>query len=691
MSFYTANDKWEKSFYDRTLEANKNKDLYKKCEIKDFGFYFRINEIDKHFISSSNFSDAYRRSFMEHYIEEIHTVPDNKEKISIIDTIFKISYDLKITLRTKASSDTDPKVAIGMVLHPNQATLEHRQLEELLGFLERVTQMKKKAKFSPIPLADEKEQKQKNEEFRILVRSLVTAKEGQEINWVAEFDPKVEDQERKLLKELLIYIPDSVVVETLHEIIFTKEKSKIIEHLKRKGSGETKPAGGLLSMFSMPKKPTTEAPEVGAKEVEEFIMNMIKKSEEEFKQGSEGFLVRLNIAIENWSFFLVNYKSDHTVNGIWATLEDFKISFEQKNLSGKASSELQVSLFNSEILLKSQYPGQDMFKEFCILRKVGPQSKSTNLIDFTFRHDVLQGKDYISIAARLGEAEFHYMTAFVYNLLKFTKIEEDVEEINTIAVETIDDLKANAQQNIEEYLRKKPEITLKIGLASSKIVVPLNQNGDINSDCWVVNLGNCHVTTVPKEEDDLLYKTIAAELKEFKVLYFTSKKNYYTWITAPDDDMRNSAEFVEQPETLIGDSSVKTKIMSFDSVLSDNQTHEQTKVYCNLEAINISSNLMLLEKLISLPEYTDYTRESDFHELLEIDKRNIMRSNPETFKVTLGKEMSDHYIALFYQNYLYLYKDAMDLTPAKVIKLREPAIRIDIRENYFTAWVTSTS
>lgn len=55
--------------------------------------------------------------------------------------------------------------------------------------------------------------------------------------------------------------------------------------------------------------------------------------------------------------------------------------------------------------------------------------------------------------------------------------------------------------NINEVLEVKKRNRLLIEIASPLLVIPFKRNNDIDSECWIFNMGNIHLTNYESVED----------------------------------------------------------------------------------------------------------------------------------------------------------------------------------------------
>ena len=685
-SLYTTSDNGQRGFIDRTQEANKSKDLHRKAVVKGLNFYFRAQELQKYMISSSECTDEYRKQLMQYYIQEIYGIIDDKEKVRIIDTVMRAGIEVKITLRGSSRARDDvPQVSVQAVLKPDEATLEYQQMKQLLRFVDRIAKAKTKNNYKPMSVADPSIATQNVKEFRRLVHGIVSAKQGQEIVWVEALNSNDTSYENKQLRSLLLWISKDEIIKTLHLTIFNNERSKIIDHListKKKPDSFGKIGGALMSFFGGPKKEVAEAPEISPQEVHDFIMGVISKSEDEFKRGSEGFLTRIEILVEQGSLDLVNLLPRDASNVISVSVQGFRLCFEQKNSADKESTHLTMTLFDSQVLLKINQPAQHISREFTILRKVRMATSTSNMLNAVVTNEVRKGKTFTSVYASVADIELYYMTALVSSILNLAGSRQ--LKCSSEGSASIEELKAQTKKSIEEDVKQHPEVSLELIFNSLRLLVPLKQNGNPDSGCWVTELGTFKISSLPKEQDTWSYKTIQADLNAFQVMYFETIRGYWNW-TSTDQKIPRQAD-APTPSYIVYDTSLSVKAMMLEEKLRYDTGLESLKVSCDLEQVNMAIDPIILEKLVLLPECADYTKHSEFHEPLEFDPRCLV-SSTTIFNVALGKDAEESYIALFYHEYLYLYKHLSDLIPTIAIKLNHNAVRVDMKKECLTVWV----
>jgi len=76
----------------------------------------------------------------------------------------------------------------------------------------------------------------------------------------------------------------------------------------------------------------------------------------------------------------------------------------------------------------------------------------------------------------------------VTKLFKFLKVEDFKDRLKQQAFEKLESLKQSV--SISDVLKTKRRNRLMIEIASPILVIPFQKNNDINSECWVFNMGN---------------------------------------------------------------------------------------------------------------------------------------------------------------------------------------------------------
>lgn len=90
--------------------------------------------------------------------------------------------------------------------------------------------------------------------------------------------------------------------------------------------------------------------------------------------------------------------------------------------------------------------------------------------------------------------------------------------------------------NLTDVLKNKKKNRLRIDIASPILIIPFKTNNDINSECWIFNMGNLSVqnlssdNTGPNQLSLKNYLNYKIEVSEIMMRY---TKSYKVWLSDP--------------------------------------------------------------------------------------------------------------------------------------------------------------
>ena len=86
-----------------------------------------------------------------------------------------------------------------------------------------------------------------------------------------------------------------------------------------------------------------------------------------------------------------------------------------------------------------------------------------------------------------------YQVVPINQLFKFLKVEEFTKQ----AIEKLESFKQSV--SLADVLKMQKRNRLRIEIASPILVIPFKKNNDINSECWIFNMGNFELANYDQE------------------------------------------------------------------------------------------------------------------------------------------------------------------------------------------------
>lgn len=664
-SVFTTNENWEKEFLDRTMEANRLKNLCKKATISNLISYCIIEKDKSKFLVNQAFTDDYRKNYLKVQMEGNlkQNLTKTKESEESSHLIFKMTAELKVITRNKnLDSIDDPKIYIFLNVKQQGMTLKHKQVEHLLLSAERATNIRKMIEHHPPELSSE-EIAIKQKEFEMLMKKYIESRKGEDADWVTLYDEDKTELGNNFRKYLVI-VSDEMIITSVNEAIFEAEKKSMVLNKKKQG--------GIRGFFS--KKPTEITEEESAM-ADEFMEQLIQKNEEELKKMSEGFLFRICVQVESGALFLINEEQNKMNAGVSFEMDGFECKLESWKLAELESFQVSTKIDQIMVFLKSKSAGSDYYKQFNIVQKLDEKNEhKKEVVDIVVRREIDKNTERLMIKGGVQELVVNYLTSFFHQLVKFSRFESRLHNLEQIANQEIGSLKTGAGKNFKDLIDKvkKLEMSIDFMVASPKFVIPLIQNGDLETDVWLANVGNIHITTPQKTKfDETMYRIVGLSVTGLSLQYF---KKWKDWI-----EKKAEAEH----QDVVEDTNANLLVCYMHSAIQNSGKAAAMIVDCELELIALNASKLLMVKLLQLPYCLDFTKESGYHELLVTQKAQIMRSQPVMFKLLYGEEKDASCIGLFYEYYLYLYKSPVDLSPMKIKRLVDLKIDLKQTDDYY--------
>ena len=663
-STFTTNDKWEKEFLDRTMEANKLKNLYKKASISNLIGYCE-SESPK-FLQSTDIADENRRKLLETSMKNY--LPQEPVKIEDInnpsDLLFKISVDVKMVARSKHANLTkEPRVSMQLRVKQQNITIQHLQLENLLFCGDKAVSLGNANRYRPPKLlANEKEKKQK--EFESVLRKFCELKKPTDVSWSEIYD-KDKTQSGEAFRELLAVVDNEMITKSLNEVILDYEKQNL-EAIQKKQ--------GVIAGNNDHKEITLTKEQ--EQKADKFIEQLMPKNEEEINKNAEEFLFQIDLKTESGALLLINEGKKQDSAGILFEMTGFECQISSRNTIEGNNFQFDMKVDQAWLFLRSKYVAMKDSKSFNIIKsvndKVGDKEK---IFELSVSRTVGKSSEQLHVRSRVQEVIVNYLGSFVYEARQFISFKSRIHKLKDIAHKEMDNIRMSTEQNFQKLIHKgrKLEVNVDVFVASPRIVVPLKQDGDFSTDIWLINIGNLAIKTPSNSVYDAqTYHAVVVSLAGISLQHFS---RWESWI-----NKKLEAEHVDVLE--------ETKTEVFLGIMHGTlQASSKASAYllnCKLNPIKLNLDKAIVKKMIQLPNCLDYVRGNEYQQLLEVQKAQIMKTEPRIFKLLYGEERNLPCFGLFYEYFFYLYKNIEDVLPMKVIKLTQPAQNVKQIDEFYT-------
>eukprot|EP00347_Sterkiella_histriomuscorum_P000566 403375355 len=285
---------------------------------------------------------------------------------------------------------------------------------------------------------------------------------------------------------------------------------------------------------------------------QQAVIDLIKMNSEESEQKQEKYremlanqipFVQANFILKLFSVSLVN--NEEKQEGIELFSRNFMIDFK------KFETNNTQNLFTFEVVAKNQEFGINQ-----LLSIEGQTYKSSIISSSKSQKEELKQDQYQSVIRlikgnlnqnvsqkQIIEENFDfdldvkfqplkivYQVKAISKLVKFFKIKTVKEdEIKQQAYEKLEALKQSV--SITDVLKNRKKNRIKIEIASPIIILPFKKNNDINSECWVFNMGDFSIQNYGNKADPDLIKNYDPYKIQVAQIMMKYVKSYKQWLT----------------------------------------------------------------------------------------------------------------------------------------------------------------
>ena len=667
------NEKGQPEFLDRTIEENKQKDLYKRAIIKDLSFYWNSSEVTTSFISSENFTNDYRKKFLQEYILR------NDSKAQSMQPILMISLESNLTFKNvnKPDQEKEPRYKVDIDLKPINITVNSDQVNQMIGTVDQFNLITKSRKYKHIlPTLTTDEMLQETILYKKALNEFLLKYEDSDFKWSEELNNSKRKNEAEPIRQALARLSNDALAEASKEVILQAEKKKLLNKIEKKIVKK-----GFFGFWKADDKEASQSAEEMQK-VEAFFDSFIQENAEQIgKKLMTGFLLQLNLTLSEASIFLIHGKSQQ---GLLADARKMKIVFEMLKIDNYDITNFGLTLNTLEMFFIQKYPNSDYYKKTSVMKKAGSKDSSGDFASFTLKRKVRDKKEIIDIAGDIHGTEFLFIPEIVIVMKKFFKFQKQdaKDSFADVAYEKIADLSKNAQDQIKNLISDySSTVNIMILCGSVTVLFPLVQKMGNDSDCWVVNLAEVQIYTNPVSTatGETNYNTLNYVINKINVKYYERLMFYH-------QDSKNALQEAGE----MGDKKMRylmyeTRIAVELKLLADAKAKpEDSDVILNVDIGHISINLNghMFRRLKELNNCFDFSQEKEFNEYLETEKQLILKNSDGLFKVYYEDAFDlsgqwNQYIMVCSGFYLYFFKSPTDLEASKHVFIKKATLTID--------------
>jgi len=671
--------------------------------LKNFGVYWTSAE-KKTEIFGNLVPAAMHKKMQQHILRDS---PDQ----SFQDYIVNINAECKLTQKNKKnkSAKDDAEFDILFYLAPINLFVKKTQLEDIIQLTSFFNEYKK-FKFQSLK---EKQNEVKDfmsesqlviqkDEFQMLFKKIRMNDEEDGLQNMLKVRAALDGPEQaQLFEELLLSIPDeeiaTVIKQSLKELEKEKRLRKLAEQNAEKKHGKMAFLKGLFKGHEKRHAQTQdeslwEAEDIN--EIEKYLDESISNDEEE----------KVEVAGEVKNLIRFKFISDGGVAILSNTLESGSeqgISFQYTGLScdvsmTSQSSRIDVDLNDFDLHLKTRYSADKSFINTHVIRRVNywlNPEKQTNIISFTYEDNPTGRPKGTYYKLKAQQVEIVYRKALIDRVNDIMTIlqEKQVYSQQDSNINEAFQLEPAQNQNTATQQEAKKQF-FDIDIKAPVLVVPFLQNGDLKSECWVLNFG--HFIMKSKSaltEEDELYNKFELLLNDLKFQYYPSHGLYNKLqkISSEGDKKISSLTKEEDEENqvsfdLVEKFSLKIKVKQF---LPGSEKKPEAKELSKLSvdilipAMDLQLRDDVYKKLIQITEIFDFSLGSADIELAENERVKLMMGNDKIGTLYLREKKSDKtewakHFCILNGNYLYFFKHADDQRPVLTFYLKNAKLQL---------------
>ena len=690
-----------KIFHDRSNMIQKEQFIYKKAELMKLGFYWNSNDLQ--FIANLAPSDI--KTKMYNFSLYAHKENNYSKRI---DYIVSIDCEVKAIINTNPLNNVNQSIAINPELQIllNLKTLNfnirNSQLQDFIRMMElfesyqsvfqreKAKNMKKIDAPSLKPLKDKKNEveiqktcvklwkylgsklikRKMKVDFEGLFLKLLRYKKNPiyTISDQKELNKVFDEKEMKYFPMIISSIEINELYLWIKELFIHEEQLKLIKKQKKLTTGLfcgtkniKKQQLMLASIYEKAQDKvetlvTIDAPESYVLrsfrfELEEMNIRLTKK----LKKFDEGLNFRLKSLQLN-----VNLKA----NSLDLSSEIKEIGVDLIN-NYEAKNEIIIPILKKNL----EFHKKKHYFLTCHIKK--------QLNDLLFEMD-------------LGSLEIIYYPSIMLKLMSYFSVQSTEEGVKNLAAENYEKIQQVTTQKLEGVFsannvsNQSLEVVIRIKIASPTLIIPFLQYNDLQSPCFVVDLGDIELNNEDASENKSAeYQNFILRFNSIRLSFYSSI-NYFYLVKKYGSDITKTSDFLgvegssnnikNERFQIIENLRLKSRIQRL-KIFSLNRPKLKTDINFEILTINCSpktfSDLLKFKKFFNNPDFrTQELLQTEMKSLFDnAYRKGVLRKKEATFKNW------SNYFVVFSGGYLYFFLSPKDIKYSSYLYIKDSVVK----------------
>jgi len=110
-----------------------------------------------------------------------------------------------------------------------------------------------------------------------------------------------------------------------------------------------------------------------------------------------------------------------------------------------------------------------------------------------------------------------YQLVPITKLIQFLKVEDFDDQLAKQALDKIETLKQSV--SLSDVIKRPKRNKLRVNIAAPILIVPFKKNNDVNTECWILNMGNLAISNGDG-------KSYRVEISEIMMKYCSSYRQW---------------------------------------------------------------------------------------------------------------------------------------------------------------------
>ena len=711
----TTNSKGEKEFVDRTLPENKILPLYKLLSLKDLGVYWLSNH--EKLYGDYGHEEALKN--MREFLKEIvmpakNTVPAVKK-----DYIISLSATCRVIQKNKKSAWVmeKPDFDVKLDLKPIDLHLKKPQLQDLIKLLEffnkyeRFKNQKHIEKQRALGPHNVDEIEKDIEEFKKSFTKIYKHPQRDELRGNEKLTVMIGDhKEIERFKDLLVVLPEKSILKTVKKVVKEIEREKQLKAYDEKKQEKKGFLGGWISWGGDQEEKDPKKREEKAKEaarlreeeeakIERYLQGLfgedVAGNEAAVKEGEHRNLLALNFLLEGANIHLSHTSAAGNEEGVNFFIKGLQVDVGMTTKGKKVGLTVKDMGFG----LRTKAAGSSNYIDTAVVRRVNywlPLEEAKSILAFDFEENPKGKFEGMYVKLDLQRVEVIFRSAVTERMLNFFKLKIKDEALMNQAVDQLEKVQKKAEEAANSVVENSIKKKVTVNIDAPVIVIPFLQNGDPNSECWVLNLGNLGVNTKePECAEDYYYESFLLNLQRIKFQYFPTQtlyKKVQRSLVEKGDLEGLKGEDKESYEKKVFDLVEEFSIdVELDQILNEYKARAETKekpqmnVEVMIPDINFKLRPDIYGHLLKTKEVFAALEEAHL-EFVEASYKKMLEGSTKAgslyvFEKYFGNMAWVKYECILSKGYMYFFKSVTDDRPLFSYSLKDMKVRAEEAED----------